>query len=206
MKDHANHDAIEFGNRHADVVTSRIDGLDVKPLVEVLTREQPDGLGWINDRAELAVAEYKKFLVLNVLYPKNRIVPNRLVDEVWHTHILDTRKYAADCENFLGFFLHHFPYFGQRGDEEQRDCAYETTSVLYEREFGPSPLGTVVGSAVRDIRAAGCDAGDIRAAGCDAGDIRAAGCDAGDIRAAGCDAGDIRAAGCDAGDIRVLQR
>ena len=182
MKDYANHDATEVGNGHAAVVKSRIEGLDVRPLIEVLTRKQPDGPCWTNDRAELAVEEYKKFLVLNALYPDDRIVPSRLVDDVWHTHILDTRKYAADCENLLGFFLHHFPYFGQRGDADQRDSAYETTNLLYEREFGLSPLGVVARRYAGDIRAAGCDAGDIRAAGCDAGDIRAAGCDAGDIR------------------------
>ena len=186
--------------------------LDVLPLCEILTREQPDGPGWDEDRSNLAVGEYKRFLYLNAVYPDHRIVPNRMVDEVWHAHILDTRKYAADCDAVFGYFLHHFPYFGRRGDAAKRDQAFELTQKLYEREFGPqsTKVGSVgvsvemmpAGCDDGDIRAAGCDPGDVRPAGCDAGDIRVAGCDAGDIRAAGCDAGDVRPAGCDAGDIR----
>ena len=196
MKDCATYDTIQPFDTDVREAASRVDNLDAGPLLEVLTREQPDGLGWARKRAIVAVGEYKKFLKLNVLYRTERIVPNRMVDEVWHTHILDTRKYAVDCENLLGFFLHHFPYFGQRGDADQRDSSFDVTQALYEREFGLSPIASKV------VAPAGCDAGDIKAAGCDAGDVRPAGCDAGDIKAAGCDAGDVRPAGCDAGDIK----
>ena len=185
--------------------------LDVEPLLEVLCRQKPDGLGWNENRSSRAVEEYKRFLYLNAAYPDQRIVPNRIVDDVWHVHILDTRKYAADCDALFGYFLHHSPYFGQRGDAEVRDQAFDQTQEIYAHEFGegllrviskPEPRGNSAEAFAGEIRAAGCDAGDVRLAGCDAGDIRAAGCDAGDVRPAGCDAGDIRTAGCDTGDIR----
>ena len=35
-------------------------------------------------------------------------------------HILDTRKYAADCEAAFGHFVHHFPYLGLRGEEDTK--------------------------------------------------------------------------------------
>ena len=34
-------------------------------------------------------------------------------------HILDTRAYSRDCEFLFGRFLHHFPYFGMRGDADR---------------------------------------------------------------------------------------
>jgi hypothetical protein len=37
------------------------------------------------------------------------IRPKKLIDELWHKHILDTRAYARDCENWFGNFIHHRP-------------------------------------------------------------------------------------------------
>ena len=43
-----------------------------------------------------------------------RGVPCKLVDELWHAHILDTRAYRDDCYRIFGFFYDHYPYFGLR--------------------------------------------------------------------------------------------
>jgi hypothetical protein len=64
------------------------------------------------------------------------IVPTAHIDKVWHAHILDTVKYQADCESVFGFFLHHNPYFGLKGDREELDEAFKRTSAIYELEFG----------------------------------------------------------------------
>jgi hypothetical protein len=192
------------------VAFKRIDETDLLPIAATLQRAAPDGKGWTSSKATLAIREYRRFLKLNAKYPGERIVPSQLVDEVWHTHILDTRKYAADCERIFGRFFHHFPYFGVLGDSDVRDAAFTKTSHFYMKEFGRSSYSLSFGDADRaccdagDIEAACCDAGDIKAACCDAGDIKAACCDAGDIKAAGCDAGDIKAACCDAGDVVPL--
>jgi hypothetical protein len=62
------------------------------------------------------------------------------VDTFWHYHILDTRKYAADCQAVFGQFLHHFPYSGLRGNEDAaaHEAACERMRVLYEETFGVS--------------------------------------------------------------------
>ena len=39
------------------------------------------------------------------------IVANKLVDLVWHEHILDTRVYMIDCTALFGRYLHHYPCF-----------------------------------------------------------------------------------------------
>lgn len=36
-------------------------------------------------------------------------VPNKQIDEMWHEHILDTRKYSDDCQTVFGYYLHHTP-------------------------------------------------------------------------------------------------
>jgi hypothetical protein len=54
---------------------------------------------------------------------------------------LDTQKYAEECSTVFGEFLHHFPYFGLRGEEDQRALrtAYESTLELMRDEFGEVP-------------------------------------------------------------------
>jgi len=51
---------------------------------------------------EFAEQEYKRFLALKYFYPKETLVPNKLVDEFWHAHILDTRNYHMDCLKIFG--------------------------------------------------------------------------------------------------------
>jgi hypothetical protein len=72
------------------------------------------------------------------------IVPSSVVDDFWHLHILDTQKYYADCELFLGYFLHHFPYFGMRSEEDAQNLktAWENTLAIYEEYFG-APNSTI---------------------------------------------------------------
>lgn len=36
-------------------------------------------------------------------------VPSRIVDDAWHTFILDTLKYRDFCEGVFGRFVHHCP-------------------------------------------------------------------------------------------------
>jgi len=87
---------------------------------------------------------YKKFLFLNFKYPDLKIVPNDLIDEFWHQHILDTQSYWVDCNTLFGYFLHHFPYFGLRGEDDRQNLnrAYEETKMLFISEFGELPFMT----------------------------------------------------------------
>lgn len=67
-------------------------------------------LGWDRGRVEQAAWSYVQFLhqFVGDKSVKAR-PPSDDLDEVWHQHILYTRKYAEDCKRFLGFFLHHTP-------------------------------------------------------------------------------------------------
>lgn len=97
----------------------------------------------------LGEQEYRRFLSLKVCYPGVSMVPSKLVDKIWHAHILDTKAYREDCDTVFGKFIDHFPYFGIYGKEDYRNLqsAFKETQELYEKHFGAypgsSPLGEV---------------------------------------------------------------
>jgi hypothetical protein len=75
-----------------------VDALDLEPVVYKLMHPEPGETGLSLAQADRDVALYRCFLKLCVLYPDTTIVPTRQLDHVWHTHMLDTAKYQADCE------------------------------------------------------------------------------------------------------------
>jgi len=95
------------------------------------------GILWEVEDAEYAINQYRQYLYLVKKYETN-IAPTIAVDAVWHNHILDTRKYIKDCQIIFGHYLHHYPYFGSRGDEDRRqlEISFENTERLFLKEFG----------------------------------------------------------------------
>jgi hypothetical protein len=114
-----------------------IQALDLDPIKFKLM-DPEEGQGWSREYVDQMAIEYKRFLTLSVKYPEETIAPSKDIDKFWHGHILDTMKYAEDCQNVFGYFLHHFPYFGMRGEEDAANLAEagKTTNRLYENEFG----------------------------------------------------------------------
>ena len=101
-------------------------------------------LGLDEEQVEMSIEEYRRFLILKMENPGVKLSPTGLMDKAWHTHILDTRRYAEDCEAMFGRFLHHHPSYkgaesGQRGDVLTR--ASEVMSSLYSEMYGHDPLG-----------------------------------------------------------------
>lgn len=112
-------------------------------MVKMKLRDKEEGQGWTDEECNLAEQEYIKFLALKRAYPEIDIVPNRMVDVFWHQHILDTQKYAEDCEKVFGYFLHHYPYFGMNGPADAQNLAdaFEETRELYFIHFGKDYAG-----------------------------------------------------------------
>ena len=67
------------------------------------------GLNWDSKKADYFIEEYKGFLFLIWKYPNKRFAPTREMDEVWHTHILFTKKYFKDCNKIFNRYIHHDP-------------------------------------------------------------------------------------------------
>ena len=114
--------------------------LDLEPIM-VKAMDAEEGFGWSLSKTKLIAQEYKKFLALCLLHPDDPIVPSFLIDDFWHLHILDTQKYAEDCQQFLGYFLHHFPYFGMRGENDLNNLkiAWKNTLDYYKETFNTLP-------------------------------------------------------------------
>lgn len=79
-------------------------------------------------------SEYRQFLYLLAINPGKCVVPwNQDLDDYWHAHILDTGKYAADCEKLFGRFVHHNPNLPKGTDEHS--AAFNETKEMYKEAF-----------------------------------------------------------------------
>lgn len=125
-----------------DSLMAGIEDLDLE-MIKLKLMDPDEGEGWSRDYVDQVCEEYRKFLTMTRLYPELAIVPSAPVDAFWHNHILDTQKYGPDCEKVFGFFLHHFPYFGMRGEEDMANLnsSWENTIQAYRRHFGEPPPG-----------------------------------------------------------------
>jgi hypothetical protein len=96
------------------------------------------GEGWSLEKVNAVEVEYRRFLYLMKSFPNEETAPQVDVDTFWHYHILDTMKYAKDCEQAFGYFLHHYPYIGLRGEDDVavQQRAGERMRELYEATFG----------------------------------------------------------------------
>lgn len=120
-----------------DSALELVAGIDFSMQCRKLMEEH----GWSAEACSDVEHLYRRFLALNIRYPDRKLCPNGPVDEFWHAHILDTRQYAADCEVLFGQMLHHYPYFGMRGPDDQTDLerAFADTVDLFIRHFGIDP-------------------------------------------------------------------
>jgi hypothetical protein len=143
--------SIDFNAKRTHMQTSK---LTQKPVAEVLAAIQALDLtsvktrlmdpklgeGWTREYADSIEIAFKHYLSIAVKYQEHAedILLSEDVDEFWHTYILQTMKYADDCQAVFGTFLHHSPHIGEvtGADHEKRAALAETTRALYEREFG----------------------------------------------------------------------
>jgi hypothetical protein len=131
-------------NKPVAHTVAAIQALDLDPI-KLKLMDPEEGQGWSREYADRMEVAYKRYLTLLAKFPDETIAPTKDVDKFWHGHILDTMKYAEDCENMFGYFLHHFPYSGLRGAQDAADhrVAGEAFHALYEREFGEAlPSGS----------------------------------------------------------------
>lgn len=113
---------------HTDTFEQRLAKLDLTPIMKRVANDT----GLPASDLEQAEHLYRKFLTLKALYPEKSFVPPRLADIVWHTHIIYTRRYMADCNMLFGSYLHHTPDLGAAAEKLYE----ENTVALMQREFG----------------------------------------------------------------------
>lgn len=121
---------------HDKKIAPKVAAIDLS-MVKMKLQEPDEGLGWSAEQCELAEVEYKRFLHLCAVHGKG-IVPNKIMDQMWHYHILDTRAYHKDCEEVFGHYMHHFPYFGMRGEDDAKnlESEFRISQSKYLQAFG----------------------------------------------------------------------
>ena len=100
--------------------------------------------GWNKEKVLATEAIYKEWLVLHKIYNQEIVIaPNKQLDEYWHFHILDTRKYMKDCDHVFGSYLHHYPYFGLSDAESKNDLetAFQLSRDLFIKHFRHDLIG-----------------------------------------------------------------
>ncbi len=112
-----------------------IAGADNPAFIRRLAREN----AWSHDFALRAIQEYKRYCYLQCVSASSRC-PSRVVDQVWHLHLLYTRDYwRRFCPDVLQRDLHHAPSQETAKDLNVDRENYALTLADYEREFGAAP-------------------------------------------------------------------
>lgn len=116
-----------------------LERLNFSPLKKTLMKPlEKDGHEWSEEQADLGILWYRRYLILVLENPHASLVPSKFLDEVWHTHILDTAFYTQMCAEVFGEYVHHDPYFGE--DEVELDDAFTKTLAIFQERFGSTPV------------------------------------------------------------------
>ena len=137
---------------------SRLDEILDLSSIRMKLADPEEGRGFSERQLDLREAEYCNFLALHMAFPDAEIVPCKIVDEIWHQHILDTHAYHHDCATIFGEYLHHFPYFGMRGEADAQALhdAYAETIALYREAFGEPPKDTWISADAASCKRTAC--------------------------------------------------
>jgi hypothetical protein len=92
--------------------------------------------GWTASFTNDAVNEYYIFLYMHYSYPKVNLVPGKVIDEIWHDHILHTSDYNDFCQIYFGSFFHHAPRDRLSNRVIDIEPTLELYKVMYDR---PAP-------------------------------------------------------------------
>lgn len=105
-------------------IAEKIQSLDFERIKKKIIEKH----GWTPERADEIEALYKGFFLECALRPDQEHTPTPDIDVMWHAHILDTRKYLRDCEEVLGFFLHHVPAYRMQAQDCSSCSSGDSTS------------------------------------------------------------------------------
>lgn len=129
-----------------DHLVSRVKSIDLRNIKRRVIEYNPS---WNSETIDFAEDGYRNFLLLCSLYPFFSLSPNEYVDEFWHHHILDTRKYEADCITIFGKFLHHTPSYESGSMENKELVAAQTKEILDKHNELSSCLASAEQKCVR---------------------------------------------------------
>lgn len=86
--------------------------------------------GWSDEKCNLIEPQYKAFLAVHLENKTKNLVPSKDVDEMWHMHILHTKKYVDFCNNVFGEYFHHYPHSVVEPNTTIRDNQFKQTKNM----------------------------------------------------------------------------
>ena len=101
-------------------------------------------LGWSSEKAQRVENSYRRFLYALAHKKENDLLspPSQEVDDFWHQHILDTRKYREDCYTVFGHYIDHTPRLlpeDQRRADARREQVYRDYDIDAISFAAPNP-------------------------------------------------------------------
>lgn len=81
--------------------------------------------------------EYKKYMFLRCVVPHGVCIPtSEMVDDLWHAHVLDTRRYQEFCQEVKGEMIHHKPTAADEENFALMPQYQSNTLSMYRKYFG----------------------------------------------------------------------
>ena len=103
-------------------------------------------LGWTRTQSLRAIEEYKKFVYLGIV-SDFVVTPPKVIDQVWHEHLLFTRGYREFCRDVIQRdFDHHPELLPTTQQTILYEAQYDATLALYRVEFHVAPPGDIWGT------------------------------------------------------------
>ena len=119
-----------------DETWNKIAGLNLKSVRNKFSAKKSWWWHLLHDPARIE-AEYRQFLFLLATHADGALIPwSAELDDFWHQHILDTSKYAADCDAIAGRLIHHPPHPAE--GSAAYSLAIAQTRKLYLSAFSAS--------------------------------------------------------------------
>ena len=121
-------------------------------------------LGWSSEKAQRVENSYRRFLYALAHKEENDLLspPSQEVDDFWHQHILDTRKYREDCNTVFGHYIDHTPRLlpeDQRRADARRAQVYRDYDIDAISFATPNPRRSGDDDGGFDGGSAGCGGG-----------------------------------------------
>lgn len=96
-------------------------------------------LAWTRVFSLRAIEEYRKFVYLGMV-SEFSVTPPKVIDQVWHEHLLFSRAYREFCRDVLERDFDHNPELvPNEGQTEAFHAQYAATLDLYRDEFDVMP-------------------------------------------------------------------
>jgi hypothetical protein len=128
---------------HLKVMGSLMSALDLD--LSVIEKRLIDRFKWPARKVHWSSLQYKRFLFMiqqlesihqksGALGPKPSLSPSEQIDEFWHMHILDTKKYHEDSIKLFGAYLHH-DAGNEAAPSQEHVGGFNRFQEMYRQEF-----------------------------------------------------------------------